>query len=122
MLQPLSNAHNNWAASNHEIFISCPRSLGYSAPRSQRPPPLSSVRKPHRKLTVQMNRRFDSSSGGKACRGKDAGLRDLHIQMREHSLHRFGVHVRLELVTIFERDSLLCRRPRADLIHQPFQV
>jgi hypothetical protein len=72
MLQPLSNAHNNWAASNHEIFISCPRSLGYSAPRSQRPPPLSSVRKPHRKLTVQMNRRFDSSSGGKACRGKDA--------------------------------------------------
>jgi hypothetical protein len=26
MLQPLSNAHNNWAASDHEIFISCLRS------------------------------------------------------------------------------------------------
>src|SRR5580693_7522742 len=87
--------------------------LGYSTPQSR--PPLSSVRTP-----VEMNRRFNNS--GKRAAQPRCGLRDLHIQMGEHGLHRLGVHVRLELVPIFECHRSLRRRPRADLIDQPFQI
>jgi hypothetical protein len=77
-------------------------------------------RKLYRKLTVQTNCRIDNS--GKVYRAPRRGLRDLRIQMGEHGPHRLGVHLGLELVPIFERDSLLCRRPRADLIDESFQI
>jgi hypothetical protein len=58
---------------------------------------------------------------GMAARQR-CGLRDLHIQMREHGPHRLGVHLGLELVPLFECRGPLRRRPCADLIGQPFQV
>src|SRR5262245_36147914 len=50
------------------------------------------------------------------------GLRNLHIEMREHSLQRLSIHVSLEFVPILERHGLLRCRSRADLIHEAFQI
>src|SRR3954470_1887184 len=49
-------------------------------------------------------------------------LRHLFLQVREHGVERLLVHIRLELVTVLQRQRLLRRRPRADLVGQTLEV
>src|SRR5260370_13974906 len=49
-------------------------------------------------------------------------LRHLLLQVREHGVQRFLVHLGLELVAVLERGGFLRRRPGTDLVGQALEI